>query len=135
MSVLKEKVSTLSKRNVILEEQVSGDVTEIEEKDSKIEELQAEIQTLNETIFDLNNQINSLSEAFSSVATERDGIKDQLSELLEKSNSDEVNLKELKIMLGNYQSEVEKNQEQLKDYAGRVSIYRSALIQLAKEIG
>lgn len=131
VSVLKEKVSALSKRNVVLEEQVSGDVSEIETRDTRIEELEEEINSLNGTITGLNSQIESLNEAFSAVAIERDKALEEVDRLNVKVESCDGTIQQLKDVV----STLQKDNEQIGDLANRVSIYRSALIQLSKEIG
>lgn len=131
VSVLKEKVSELSKRNVVLEEQVSGDVSEIETRDTRIEELEEEINSLNGTISGLHSQVESLNEAFSAVAIERDKALEEVDRLNVKVESCDGTIQQLKDVI----STLQKDNEQIGDLAHRVSVYRSALIQLSKEIG
>ena len=131
VSVLKGKIQELSKRNVVLEEQVSGDVSEIETKDIRIDELEEEINSLNGTISRLQSQIESLNEAFSAVALERDKAVEEVDSLNVEIESRKGTIQQLKDVV----STLQKDNEQIGDLANRVSIYRSALIQLSKEIG
>jgi len=114
--------------NAIIEDVV---VEDTKEKDKKIKDLEAQIRELNKVVAEQEQRIQYFQESYSCASVERDEANQRIDELTRDKEDGDLTISQLKILVGNLQ----KENEQIKDLANRVTTYRSALIQLAKEIG
>lgn len=123
----------MATKKVVNENAIIDNVTveDTKEKDTRIRDLEAQIRELNKVVAEQEQRIQYFQSSFECASTERDEANRRVDELTRDKEDGDLTISQLKILVGNLQ----KENEQIKDLANRVTTYRSALIQLAKEIG